>query len=280
MGNQPSSSEKNFLEDTYRAHHQALFVEQDPIRFVHNYRNPADQEPVAFLTALLAYGNVKTIFSSVSKILSVLGPNPRTSLIDQSFAKKFNGFKHRFTTGEDIEIVCFWLSCVLRRFSSIEQFFIACSDGGSQVPMKTALSGFVHQFTHLEIPNHLSMAAQERKRSLKYLIPDPCRGSACKRLNLFLRWMVRRRDGIDLGLWRSIRPSQLILPLDTHLLKTLNFLGWARTNNATWKVAEQATDRLRAYDASDPIKYDFALCHLSMLKSARRHPTGTSTILD
>src|SRR5262249_25013660 len=100
--------------------------------------------------------------------------------------------------------------------------------------------------------------------NLKYLFSDPLAGAACKRLNMYLRWMVRPADGIDLGTWDQVSSKDLVSPVDTHILKTLRKLRWTRSHSANWKVAEAATDRLREYCHEDPVKYDFSLCHLSM----------------
>lgn len=126
------------------------------------------------------------------------------------------------------------------------------------------LSDFVTRFAAQPLPKGLEPRRLERARSLKYLLSDPLRGSACKRLNMYLRWMVREADEIDLGLWKCVKKEQLMLPVDTHLLKTLRILKWTSSKQATWKVVEEATERLRKYAPEDPIRYDFALCHLSM----------------
>ncbi|NBX77225.1 MAG: TIGR02757 family protein [Proteobacteria bacterium] len=249
------------LEKAYRDFHLVAHRNQDPIRLVYQYEEPKDQELAAFLTALLAYGSVSTIISSVKKVLSPLGKNPHAFLKSAPLKGLWSGFYHRFTTGEDIEIVMHRLQSILRRHESIEDFFLK---GGSQQPMRELLSSFVNRFEAEPLPVSLRKTAERRSRNLKYLISDPARGSACKRLNLFLRWVVRPKDGIDLGLWKNLSPKQLILPVDTHLLQILKRLRWTRSDQATWKVAELATENLRFFCPEDPIRYDFALCHLSM----------------
>jgi uncharacterized protein (TIGR02757 family) len=249
------------FEKAYRDFHSVAHRNQDPIRLVYQYQEPKDQEVSAFLTALLAYGGVTTIISSVKKVLAPLGKNPHAFLKTASLRGLWSGFYHRFTTGEDIEIVMQRLQCVLRQNDSIEDFFLK---EGNQQPMKILLSSFVRRLENEPLPLHLKKTAEKRSRNLKYLISDPARGSACKRLNLFLRWVVRPKDGIDLGLWKQLSPKQLILPVDTHLLQTLKRLKWTRSDQATWKVAELATEKLRFFCPEDPIRYDFALCHLSM----------------
>jgi len=252
---------RRILDLAYRDYHSHFYREKDPVSLVHRFSDPKDQECAAFLAALLSYGNVATILSSVSNVLSRLEGSPHKTLLHaKNFS--FHGFRHRFTTGEDIEIVCHWIQSALRTHGSLESFFL--DKNSRQSPMHDLLSSFVERFTSLSLPSHLRETSRRRTRNLKYLISDPRRGSACKRLNMFLRWMVRLPDGIDLGLWKGLGTEQLMLPVDTHVLKTLQGLRWTRSQQATWKVVEKATERLRVYFPADPIRYDFALCHLSM----------------
>lgn len=259
------------LDSAYSDFHSHHYQLQDPVSLAHAYADARDREVAAFFAAILAYGNVRTILASVNKILLRLGASPYQSLVDLKFANLFSDFRHRFTTGEDIEILCHWLSQALRSHGSIEAFFVETVS--MEFPeMKTSLSNFVNRLTRLPLPAAFKSVAQRRGRNLKYLISDPGRGSACKRLNMYLRWVVRPADGIDLGLWTKLRASQLMLPVDTHLLQTLQQLRWTRSKQATWQVVESATARLRIYSPEDPVRYDFALCHLSMAgKSIRTY---------
>ncbi|MFM8268560.1 MAG: TIGR02757 family protein [Pseudomonadota bacterium] len=249
------------FEKAYRDYHSLDRRNQDPIQIVYQFSDPKDQELVAFLTALLAYGGVSTIISSVKKILLPLGNRPRDFLKRTNLTGLWAGFYHRFTTGEDVEILMHKIQQILSRHDTLEDFFIA---GNKDSSMKNILGSFVNRLEQEPLPSSLIKVAKKRERNLKYLISNPERGSACKRLNLFLRWVVRPKDGIDLGLWKKISPKQLILPVDTHLLQTLKRLKWTRSEQATWKVAESATEKLRFLCPEDPIRYDFALCHLSM----------------
>jgi uncharacterized protein (TIGR02757 family) len=113
-----------------------------------------------------------------------------------------------------------------------------------------------------------STLRERRDGALKFLVPSPEDGSVCKRLNLFLRWMVRR-DGLDLGLWTEVSPSRLIMPVDTHIGRIAYRLGWIATPSLTWQKAEQITEVLRGFDPEDPTRYDFSLCHESISKSPR-----------
>lgn len=257
------------LETVHRDFHHQVERDRDPVCFVHRYPSPRDQEVVALFAALLAYGNVQTILKSVEKVLRLLGPSPAEAILRHDLTGKWNGFRHRFTTGDDIEILAMWMRSALTQSVSLEAFFI---QNEKTAPMKPLLCSFVRRFTSMPLPPHLVAVAKTRERNLKYLISDPERGSACKRLNMFLRWMIRPADGVDLGTWKTLSPEILMLPVDTHLLQTLKKLRWTRSQTANWKVVEAATERLKELCPQDPIRYDFALCHLSMRgKDIRKH---------
>lgn len=252
---------KHLLESAYQDFHQHRYRDKDPVMLAHAYSRPEDREVAAFLAACLSYGNVKTILTSATRVLAVLGKSPQKALAQRAFRGKFDGFTHRFTKGSDIENVCEWLAGALEEHGSLHTLFTRVS---AAKPMQQRLSVFLNTLTAMPLPPQLMRQRTARERNLKYLLPDPMRGSACKRMNMYLRWMVRADDGIDLGLWPEVHPRDLMLPVDTHLLKTLRLLKWTRSQQATWKVVEEATHRLRGYFPDDPIRYDFALCHLSM----------------
>jgi uncharacterized protein (TIGR02757 family) len=259
---------KSLLDLAYTDFHSTYHREKDPVSLVHRFSDPRDQEVAAFLAALLSYGNVQTILGSVRHLFRIVGEGPFQNLLSwetkgDAPAKGLNSFRHRFTTGEDLEVILHWLSSALGSHGSLESFFCDTPYPLSS-PVRDLLSDFVHRFSAQSLPIGLDEKRQRRRQSLKYLLSDPERGSACKRLNMFLRWVVRPKDGIDLGLWKMLSPAQLVLPVDTHLLRTLRALRWTRSKQATWKVTEEATRRLRQYSPEDPVRYDFALCHLSM----------------
>lgn len=258
------------FESAYSRFHTAFRRESDPISIAHRYPSKDDQEVAGFFAAILAYGNVKSILTSCRIALEPLGKNPAKFLRE---AFDLNGlwttFRHRFTRGEDLQIVSLWLRRILNEYGTIEKFFTATSHPLDS-DMQLLLSDFVRRLHALPLTEAQRVIYRKRERNLKYLISDPLQGSACKRLNMYLRWMVREADGVDLGLWKSLRPNQLKLPIDTHLLQTLHQLRWTRSKQATWKVAEVATKKLIALNPDDPIRYDFALCHLSMAKGKLR----------
>lgn len=251
------------FEAAFRDYHHERERKLDPISLVYPYTDPKDREVVAFLIALISYGNVRTIIQSGERLLTPLGSSPFDYLTSEERLNLWPDFKHRFTKGKDLEIVAHWLRSILKREGSLECFFIKASNCPER-PMKEKLARFVRGIWSEKLPSHLLKDFESRKRNLKYLISDPDQGSACKRLNMFLRWVVRPNDGVDLGLWKQISPRELMLPIDTHLLQTLKRLRWVRNDNANWKAVEVATKKLREISCEDPIRYDFALCHLSM----------------
>ena len=250
---------QSVLEKAYQNYHVQFKRDRDPIGLVHSYRSKKDQEVVAFISALLAYGNVQTIRQSLHSVLLVLGKSPYQRILEQSHWPELKGFRHRFTSGNQLNALLYALHEILNEQGGLETYFI--TQPGST--LKDRLSAFVKSISAKseQAPERLGAADQ---RSFRYLLSDPERGSACKRLNLFLRWVVRKRDGIDLGLWSALNPKELILPVDTHILKTLQKLRWTRSKTATWQVAIEATEKLKRFDPLDPIRYDFSLCHLSM----------------
>lgn len=247
------------MERAFHEFHTHYHRERDPVSIVHRYEDPRDQEVVALFAACLSYGNVQTILKSLQYVVTHLGKHPSRALLEES-GVPFGQFRHRFTTGKDLEVLAAWIGGALRSHGSIENFFAAQQSHNQ----KERIESFVYRFTSQKIPKELRAIAGRRVQGLKYLLPTPSRGSACKRLNLYLRWMVRKNDGIDLGIWSSLDPAELILPLDTHLLRIIRDLGWSKSKQANWKTAEEATCKIRQLYPLDPVRCDFALCHLSM----------------
>ncbi len=256
-----SSELTKLFQIAFDEFHSQFHLERDPIFHVHRYSRPEDQEVVGLIAAILAYGNVTTILGSVGRALAVLGDHPRRTVSVGFATNPLPAFRHRFTTGEDLWVVFERLRAVYAVHPTLEDFFL---EGAQGKAMEGMLSSFIDRFFALPVPSAVSAIEKRRVRSLKYLIPHPSRGSACKRLHLYLRWMARPADGIDLGLWKKLGPTPLLLPVDTHLLKVLRDLKWTKSNVANWKVAEAATEFLKSISPEDPVKFDFSLCHLSM----------------
>ncbi len=255
---------KNRLDDLYRQYSRE-FLYSDPLSFVHRYSNPMDQEVVAWIASALSYGSVPQIKRSLTRVFSNISENPYVYLRDfslTSLSEDFQTFRHRFTTGADLVVLFYLIHKVIENYGSVGTFFQKTfTESGNSI--KNLLSKVIRR---LREEDFSPVESFYRPEKFWYLLPSPDSGSACKRWNMFLRWMVRRNDGIDLGLWTEIPASALILPLDTHTTRLARLLGLTQLKNPSWKMAEEVTAHLRELDSSDPVKYDFALSRLGILK--------------
>jgi uncharacterized protein (TIGR02757 family) len=211
-----------------------------------------DVEVVGFIASSLAYGNVKQILRSVSLVLSKMGPSPSGFLLKQPFnriAHTFSGFKHRFTTGEELARLLWGVRLVIEKHGSLQKCF---------------MSGLRHE-DHTVIPALSAFVENIYPDGCDFLLPAPGKGSACKRLNLFLRWMVRR-DEVDPGGWEGVPPSKLLVPLDTHMHRIAMTLGLTKRKQADLRTAIEVTEAFRKLAPSDPVRYDFVLTRFGIRK--------------
>ncbi len=223
----------------------------------------ADQEVAGFIAASLAFGRVASVMQSIGRVLDVLGPAPAAFL--RAFdpvrdGRALSGVVHRWTRGPDLVALLLVLRRILEQSGSIEAFFAEGDD-----PAAPDVAPGLESFSQRALATDLSPAygLVPARPGAWYFFPRPSSGSACKRLNLFLRWMVRR-DRVDLGIWRTPAPARLIVPLDVHLVRMGRCLGLTRYRAAGWRMAQEITASLRQVDPVDPVRFDFALCHLSM----------------
>ena len=238
------------LEYLYDEYNKSSYIHPDPLEFVYNYERNENREIVGLLASSLAYGNVKQILKSVSIALGKMGDSPRNYVANSNkaiFLKDFAGFKHRFTTSEDFASLLLGIKSVIKKYGSLKDCFIHCLSYSNN-----DFIGAVANFT--ECLNTYC----ESGRS--YLIPSPSNGSACKRLMLYLRWMIRK-DNVDPGCWSDvISASKLVIPLDTHIYQiSRRYLGYTKRKSADLKTAIEITKQFEALNPSDPVKYDFAL---------------------
>lgn len=255
---------KQTLDYLYRTFDFRARIRSDPIRFPHNYREPGDIEVAGLIAASFAYGRVELFSPVIDQILEKMGPSPFEFLMNFSMKREgryFSGLRYRFSSGDDIVAFIHILSQLLRRYGSIERAFAARYD---RQDLRTAISGFVESVMSCNMPGSLGIS-----RGVRHLFPSPERGGACKRFCLYLRWMVRDRD-IDFGIWKAIRPSELVMPLDTHIARISRCLGLTARKTRDWKMAVEITEGLRILDPEDPLKYDFALCHQGIMGVCRR----------
>lgn len=235
------------LEDIYGRFNKREFVHPDPLEFLYGYPSTEDREIAGMIASSLAYGRVAQILKSVSLVLEAMGPHPRKFLLEgdaEKWHQAFGGFKHRFTDSRDLINLLWGMRGVLRKYGSLDGAMARSVGGGGD--FSSRVKGFAE------------MILDEAGGGQNSLLPDPGRGSACKRLMLYLRWMVRR-DDVDPGGWTSLRPSDLVVPLDTHMHRISLGLGLTDRKSADFKTALQITDAFRALSPDDPVKYDFAL---------------------
>ena len=246
------SRSKERLEALYSLYNRRCYVHPDPLEFLYDFQDPLDIEVVGFIASSLAYGNVKQILRSVSLVLSKMGPCPSGFLLNSPFnriANTFSDFKHRFTAGEDLARLLWGVRRVIERHGSLQKCFMSRlrHDDGTVIP---ALSAFVEDIF---------------PEGCDFLIPAPGKGSACKRLNLFLRWMVRR-DDVDPGGWDGVPPSKLLVPLDTHMHRIAMTLGLTKRKQADLRTAIEITEAFREVSPRDPVRYDFVLTRFGIRK--------------
>lgn len=262
------------LEGLYQAYNRQDSA-LDPVQIVRRYTAPADQEVVGFCASALAFGRVAGVISTVNTLAAVLGPEPA------AYVRRFDpkaphpelrAMVHRWTRGVDIVALLWILRQMIDRSGSIEGFFREGYDPDA-ADIGDALDSFSRRALALDLKAAYGpstrLAAGRRVPAppgVCYFFPRPSAGSGCKRLNLFLRWMVRR-DAVDLGAWTSIPRAKLIVPLDTHVIRLGRCLRLTRYRSPGWRMAADITAALRAIDPVDPVRFDFSICHVGMMNA-------------
>jgi len=306
---------KKILERLYRKYNHRELIKPDPLQFVYRYNSPSDKEIVAFLAAALAYGRVEQIEKSLSNLFARMGKSPYAFVqgFDKAKRERLNSFKHRFTTGQDISDLLVLLKQVLKRYGSIQSFFVEgynpnalCredppsfrpkppllssrpprlsmrveaagdrktwgrsgeiySNDKNIIPALTRFCDSLYAIYSKQHSGAVRHPVDKVSRGLKFLLAGPAGGSACKRLNLFLRWMVRK-DDVDLGLWESIDKAKLIVPVDVHIGRLCRILGLYSRKTVSLSAAVEITESFAQIEPSDPVKFDFALSRIGILK--------------
>ena len=237
----------------YRRYNRRCYVHPDPLEFLYNYPDLRDREVIGLVASSLAYGRVLQILKSVSMVLERMGPSPFLFLMDtqkKELLRRFADFKHRFTTGCEVADLLWGTRNVIDRYGSLYDAFVHGLDheGDSVLP---AIIRFVER---------LREGMSHEKNSL---LPSPEKGSACKRLNLFMRWMVRK-DAVDPGGWETVPPEMLIVPLDTHMHRICLQLRLTNRRQANMRTAIEVTCAFRKITPEDPVRYDFSLTRLGI----------------
>ncbi len=249
---------------------------RDPIWTVRRFSDPADQEVVAFIASALAFGRVQSVLQTVDAVLARMGSAPAAFLRDftPADAKAFDGLGHRWIRSRDLAALAWQLHQMLGERGSIENFFADGGRHGADDTVEAGLESFSRRAMDLDLT---AIYGRERPRpGVSYFFSRPSSGGACKRLNLFLRWVVRR-DAVDLGLWSRVRPAQLIVPLDTHIIRVGRCLGLTARVSPGWKMAVDITAMLRRLSPDDPVRYDFSMCHIGMMGACGFGTTRSNT---
>jgi uncharacterized protein (TIGR02757 family) len=250
----------DFLEQKYVEFNAISFIEGDPISIPHSFTKKQDIEIMAFWTAMLSWGNRKSIISSAKKLVDLMDGAPHDFILghQEKDLKKFLQFKHRTFNATDTLYFIEFFNYYYQKHDSLEDAFSASLTKKS-VNVESGLAGFHDLFFSLEDAPH---------RTKKH-IATPIRKSTCKRINMFLRWMVRKdKGGVDFGIWNKIKPAQLLCPLDVHVDRVGRKLGLIERKQTDWETVLELTENLRSFDAKDPVKYDFALFGIGVLDKA------------
>ncbi|MDD4856970.1 MAG: TIGR02757 family protein [Candidatus Krumholzibacteria bacterium] len=243
------------LEGLYRKYNKRCYVSPDPLEFVYMYKSRFDMEIAGLIASSLAFGNVRQIRGSVARVLDVLGDSPAECVREargRDLSRALADFKHRWITGADVVSMLGGVRAALKEYGSLRDLFYA-SSGAADRDVVPATERF---------------AAYIRGKSDGFrpcLLPSPASGSACKRLNLFLRWMVRS-DAVDPGGWSEVSPAMLVVPLDTHMYRISKKFVLTTRRTADLMTAREITDGFRRISPEDPVRYDFALTRLGILK--------------
>ncbi len=237
---------KEFFEGLYRAYNHYEYIHPDPLEFVYRYHKGPDREIAGLIASCLAYGRVAQILKSAGTVLDAMGKSPRL-FIEKSdgkaLQKTFSSFRHRFTDGRETACLIEGIRNVIMAHGSIEAC-IASNIKQDDTDILPALEKLVENLSG--------------DHEFKSLLPRPSAKSACKRLNLFLKWMIRE-DDVDPGCWSSIGPELLVMPIDTHIFRICSNLGITKRKSADMKTALEITGFFKEMNPDDPVKYDFAL---------------------
>lgn len=239
-------------------------LELDPVAVVHRYPRSVDRELVALMASAVAFGNVKALRAKLEDALARLGPDVAWTADDElGVFARLHGWKHRVYRGEDLARLLVGARRVQRASGSLGRRF--AEDLEREGDLRRALTSFTRRVREAGGLTGRAGARGRTRTGGAHILADPSGPSGCKRLLLFLRWMVRPADGVDLGLW-DVPTDVLLVPVDTHILRLGQNLGFTRRKTPSWKTTEEITEALRKLDPVDPAKYDFALCHLGMLQ--------------
>jgi uncharacterized protein (TIGR02757 family) len=245
---------KEFLDSKVKEYNRPAFIENDPIAIPHLFTQKQDIEIAAFFAAVFAWGNRTTIINKSKQLMHLMDNSPYDFIKHHrpQHLQNLKGFRHRTFNTDDLFYFLEFLRQHYLKYDSLEPAFFPSRDHNAEQGL-TLFKNYFFSFEHL-------------RRTEKH-ISSPLQKSTCKRLNMFLRWMVRNDDsGVDFGLWKNSSPSQLICPIDVHVARVAKKLGLLKRKQVDWLAAIELTDALRQLDKNDPVKYDFALFNLGVVE--------------
>jgi uncharacterized protein (TIGR02757 family) len=253
------------LEALYTSR-SAQHLGNDPLSFCHRYTDPADQEIAAVVASSFAYGSIVIILRTLETIFAEMGRSPRCYVENfdpHDGLRTFSAFKHRFNDGRDLCALLWGMRQMVEQEGSIRSFFLR-GHNASDDDVSGSLNRYAAAVLALDYSAVFGDDAIPDDSYFRFFFPAPASGSACKRLCMMLRWLVRPADAVDLGLWKGVSPGQLIIPVDTHISRISRYLGLTCRKAADWRMAQEITAALRLLDPADPVKYDFSLAHLGI----------------
>jgi uncharacterized protein (TIGR02757 family) len=250
------------FEGLYLKYNRKELIKPDPLQFIYRYSNPADMEIVGLLSACLAYGRVEQIQNDLNNLLTRMGSSPYQFVINFTGKDRtsLEDFKHRFNTGNDISDLLTLLKDVLAEHGSIEKYFLLGFNASDENTIFALM-----RFCDSLLDKYRMAHKGHKSKGLAFLLAGPGLGGAAKRLNLFLRWMVRS-DDVDAGLWCSVDKSKLIVPVDVHIARLCRILGFHNHKNVSLKTAIEITRNFARISPDDPVKYDFSLSRIGILE--------------
>jgi len=240
--------------------YQQKFSSKDPVWVLHRFSDARDIEIIGLITASYSYGQVDQINKFTEKLLSAIGNKPYEFTIN--FAKRkdkkfLKGLNYRFNTEDDLADLFHALQCAVEEHGSLKNLFLK----GYKTDSENIIEALSHFTSYLS--SYSNRLNRDERNYFNYLLPNPTNKSTCKRMNLFLRWMIRK-DKIDTGLWAEVSKSRLIMPVDVHVARVSKKLKLVNRKSVDLKFALELTETLKKFDKDDPVKYDFSLCHIGI----------------
>ncbi|MEK7286533.1 MAG: TIGR02757 family protein [Nitrospirota bacterium] len=241
-------------------------IQNDPVAILHRYCDPIEIETVGWLTASFSYGRASFFHQPIEKILSLAKESDSfyKYLLTFNLSRerhRFRDITYRFNSANDILALIYIMSQIISEYGTLQAAFMS-GFRDTDPDIGSALSRFVEKMRNTDTKP--IYGTTKKPAGLLHFFPSPAEGSACKRWNLYLRWMVRPNQCLDFGIWKAIFPSQLIIPLDTHITRIGQYLGLTSRKTPDWVMAKEITQNLMRFDPNDPLKYDFPLCHLGI----------------